>query len=82
MDDNTTIERAKPQVLDGIVGFEELRLQLGVKTSRTLYYMLNRGCPSFRLGNRRMFVVEDVRRWLLQQPHASEVRKPGRPRSR
>jgi hypothetical protein len=84
--DMTSIERmephspAKPQILEGIVGFGELQRQLGFRSPHSVHNLINRGCPSFRLGNRRMFVAEDVRAWLLKQPHAAaEVRKPGRP---
>jgi hypothetical protein len=73
---------AKPDVLEGIVGFEELQRQLGFKSNGAIHNLIRRGCPSFRLGNRRMFVIEDVRQWILRQPHMADVRKPGRPRSK
>jgi hypothetical protein len=73
---------AKPQILDGLIGLDELKNQLEIKSRQTIHSMLARGLPSIKLGKRRLFLIEDVRAWILSHQVNLEPRKPGRPRQR
>jgi hypothetical protein len=82
MNDQDLERPTRPTVLDGLISARELQSQLGYRSRQTLHNLIGQGMPSIRLGSRRLFEVEAVRRWILDQQPDLSPRKPGRPRRR
>ena len=49
------------------IGIKELMEYLGIKKDDTIYKYIRQGMPSYLIGNRRKFIIEEVIQWFKER---------------
>ena len=54
----------KEQQMPVFIDIKQLKEALGIRKDITIYNYIKKGMPSYLIGNRRKFVLEEVLQWF------------------
>ncbi|AHB14137.1 helix-turn-helix domain-containing protein [Dehalococcoides mccartyi] len=60
------IEKSETKIECGFLSFSEAQEFLGI-SHQTIYNLIKKGLPSYKLGNKRVFIKEDLVDWVKSQ---------------
>jgi hypothetical protein len=79
VDSESSIEAARAALYTGIVDDDGAKVVFKC-SQRTLERHVSNGLPFVKLGNKRFFVIERAREWLITRQRSYRPRSRGRPR--